>query len=185
MGGKEGSIRLSCLSVLVVLVASTASVASAQTQIVPTPDDVLTPGMTVWITDTSGREEKAQIGSVSGGTIIVVAAERSRRLSSVDITRIRARHSDSVLNGALIGAAAGVGSGLLLCSLTEPWEFCRGDEGSMLRIGALGAGIGIGVDLLIRGRKTIYQAPGRSAGVHIAPLIGRAAAGVQVAFRFE
>jgi hypothetical protein len=183
MSGKESSIRLSCLSVLVVLLASTASVASAQTQSAAALDDVLTPGMTVWITDTSGTEEKGRIGDVSGGTITVVAGERSRRLSSVDVTRIRARHSDSVLDGALIGAAAGVASGLLMCSLTEPWEFCRGDEGSMLRIGALGAGIGIGVDLLIRGRKTIYQRPDSSGSVRIAPLMGRAA-GVQVAFRF-
>ena len=32
------------------------------------------------------------------------------------------RQSDSLLNGALIGAGAGVASGLFFCSLMEPWE---------------------------------------------------------------
>src|SRR5690348_2036484 len=37
------------------------------------------------------------------------------------------RHFDSVLNGALIGAGAGVATGLFMCHLTEPWAICRND----------------------------------------------------------
>ena len=49
------------------------------------------------------------------------------------------RESDSVLNGALIGAGVAVASGLFLCTRTEPWRNCRDDVGPMLRIGAVGA----------------------------------------------
>jgi hypothetical protein len=93
------------------------------------------------------------------------------------------RHSDSVLNGALIGAGAAVATGLFLCTLTEPWRNCRDDVGPMFRIGAVGAVIGIGVDLLIRGRRTIYEAPG-STRVHVVPLLGRHTGGLQIALRF-
>jgi hypothetical protein len=98
--------------------------------------------------------------------------------------RIRARHSDSLLNGALIGAGAAVASGLFLCTLTEPWENCRDDVGPMIRIGALGAGIGIGIDALIRGRRTIYEAPPRSARLQVSPIVARRAGGVQVRLAF-
>jgi len=106
-----------------------------------------------------------------------------RRMGTTDVTRVSARHSDSVINGALIGAGAAVASGLFLCRLTESWENCRDDVGPMLRIGALGAGIGIGIDALIRGRKTIYEAPG-SARLSAAPIVARRGGGLQLSLSF-
>ena len=52
---------------------------------------------------------------------------------------VAVRESDSLLNGALIGTGAAVASGLLLCTMMEPWENCRDDYGPMARIGAIGA----------------------------------------------
>jgi hypothetical protein len=54
----------------------------------------------------------------------------------------------------------------------------------MLRIGAMGAGIGIGIDALIRGRKTIYEVAPGSIGLHAAPIIARETAGLQVTVAF-
>ena len=124
-------------------------------------ETTLIPGTTVWITDSGGREEKAQIVGVSGDIVTAAAGDEVRRLRMTDVMRVRVRQSDSVINGALIGAGVGVASGLFLCGLTEPWENCRDDVGPMFRIGALGAGIGIGIDALIRGRRTIYEAAER------------------------
>jgi hypothetical protein len=93
---------------------------------------------------------------------------------TTDVAKVRVRRSDSVLNGALIGAGAAVASGLLLCRLTEPWENCRDDVGPMLTIGAIGAGAGIGIDALIRGRTTIYAAP----------IIARDTTGLRVSLSF-
>ena len=92
------------------------------------------------------------------------------------------RQSDSLLNGALIGAGAGVASGLVFCTMMEPWRNCRDDYGAMLKVGAIGAGIGMGIDALIR--KKIYQSASGSAEVHAAPLIGRRVKGVRLSVRF-
>jgi hypothetical protein len=79
--------------------------------------------------------------------------------------KVRVRRPDSVINGALIGAGAAVATGLLLCRLTETWDNCRDDAGPMLRIGALGAGVGIGIDALVRGRHSVYErSPGAGQG---------------------
>jgi hypothetical protein len=95
---------------------------------------------------------------------------------------VTVRESDSLFNGALIGAGAGVASGLLFCSLMEPWEFCRQDTGSMVRGGAIGAGIGIGIDALIR--KKVYQTASGAAEVHAGPIIGRRAKGMRLSVSF-
>lgn len=61
-----------------------------------------------------------------------------------------ARTSDSLWNGALIGASTAVAGSLLLCRSMEPWELCRDDVGAMATSEEIGAGIGIAVDALIR-----------------------------------
>ena len=94
---------------------------------------------------------------------------------------VTVHQSDSVLNGAIIGAGAGVASGLLLCSLMESWDICRDDYGSMLKTGAIGAGIGIAVDALIR--KKIYQ-NASGVEVHTGAIIRRRDTGVQLSVRF-
>ena len=95
-----------------------------------------------------------------------------------------ARQSDSVLNGALIGAGVAVATGLFVCTRMEPWRNCRDDVGPMLKMGAIGAGIGIAIDALIRGRKPVYPSAQDSTRMHAAPIIGRDARGVQISLSF-
>jgi hypothetical protein len=179
------SIRLTLTALLVLLVVSTGS-AFAQ----PAQNDArnlestLMPGMTVWITDSGGLEEKARIVGVSGGIVTTTVDGDVRRLPTTDVRRVRVRHSDALINGAVIGAGAAVASGLFLCSLTEPWENCRDDVGPMLRIGAIGAGVGIAIDALIRGRRTIYDAAPGSTRLYAAPIVSRHAGGLQVSLTF-
>jgi hypothetical protein len=92
------------------------------------------------------------------------------------------RQSDSLLNGALIGAGAGVASVLFICTRMEPWEVCRDDFGTMAKFGALGAGIGMGVDALFRA--TVYRTASGAAEVHAAPILGRRAKGVRLSVQF-
>ena len=152
------SLRLGRIAVLTALLAGPDAIGSAQTPSAgaQTLDAILNPGMTVWVTDSTGREARTRVVSVSGGVLTVADGANTRRLDTTDVVRVRARRADALWNGALIGAAAAVATGLFLCNLTEPWENCRDDVGPIVRIGAVGAGIGIGVDALIRGRKTIY-----------------------------
>jgi hypothetical protein len=175
---------LGCIALLAAM-AAPAAVGSAQTPSAGAPalEAVLSPGMTVWVTDSTGREVKTRVVSVSAGVLTTTDGVDTRRLDTSAVVRVRARRSDSVLNGALIGAAAAVATGLFLCNLTEPWENCRDDVGPIVRIGAVGAGIGIGVDALIRGRKTIYEAT-TAPGFKVAPIVGRHAAGLRLFFSF-
>jgi hypothetical protein len=150
----------------------------------PTLDNALEPGRTVWITDSVGHEERMRIVGVSGNVVTATVGEDTRQLSTMEIVRVRARRTDSVLNGALTGAGAALAAGLYLCNVTEPWANCRDDFGPMFRIGALGAGIGIGVDALIRGRTTIYERERGAARLQAAPIVGRHAGGLQVSLSF-
>jgi hypothetical protein len=102
--------------------------------------------------------------------------------AGVERRAVRLRLSDSLLNGALIGAGAGVASGLLLCRATEPWENCRDDVGPMLLFGALGAGIGTGIDALLRREQTMP--PGGRSGLVVRSLAGRRLRGLQLVLRF-
>lgn len=147
-------------------------------------ETALIPGRTVWITDSSGLEEETRIVGLSGGIVTTAVGEDIRRLRTADVMRVRVRHSDPVINGALIGAGAALASGLFLCRLTETWENCRDDVGPMLRIGAIGAGAGIGIDALIRRRRTIYEAAHGSTRLHAAPIVGRRTRGLQVSISF-
>jgi hypothetical protein len=61
---------------------------------------VLTPGMTVWITERDGREQKARIVGVTADVIAAMAGEELRRFPVGDISRVRARRSDTLINGA-------------------------------------------------------------------------------------
>ena len=110
-------------------------------------------------------------------------AEAARRVPAPNLVQVESRRSDSLWNGAVIGAAVGVTSGLLLCRTMEPWSNCLDDVGPMLRTGALGAAIGIGIDALIRKREVVSQ-PAPSREVYVAPMVGRGAGGVRLAVRF-
>ena len=57
------------------------------------------------------------------------------RPTTNDISRVEVRHSDALLNGALVGAGGAISAELFLCTRTEPGEHCRDDVGPILRIG--------------------------------------------------
>jgi hypothetical protein len=185
MHGLGTATRLKRLGLVFLLSVAAVSTAAAQSPpAVPSAlEAALIPGTTVWITGFDGVESKGRILTLADNVVTIAAGDRTRRLSTTDVAKVKVRHSDSVWNGALIGAGAGVASGLFLCRLTEPWENCRDDIGPMFRIGAVGAGIGICTDALIRGRKTAYEAPG-SPRLLATPIVGRHAAGMRVAFTF-
>ncbi len=180
------STWLKCIALLILFSAASGPAASAQTPQTDTSnlEAALIQGRTVWITEAGGREEETRIVGVSDGIVTASTGTDIRRFPATGITRVRVRHSDSVLNGALIGAGAAVASGLFLCTRTEPWRNCRDDVGPMLKIGAVGAGIGIAVDALIRGRRTIYEAAPGSTRLHVAPIVARRTRGLRISVVF-
>ena len=182
---RTGSAMLAFAVAIIATLISTVSPAAAQTAAVGAQsiESALVPGSTVWITDAEAQEQKVRILDVTGGSVTALADGTTRHFRTDDITRVRARRQDSVLNGALIGAGAAVASGLFMCRAMEPWETCN-NAGPLLKFGAVGAGIGVGVDALIRGRKTIYERGSRSMRVHAIPIVDREMRGIQFTVTF-
>ena len=112
----------------------------------------------------------------------VVTITSAASAQTLQTSAAAVRQSDSLLNGALIGAGVGVASGLAFCTTMEPWRNCRDDFGSMLKVGAIGAGIGMGIDALVR--KKIYQSASGAAEIFAAPLVGRRSKGLRLSLRF-
>jgi len=121
--------------------------------------------------------------AVTGSLVTAGAGGNLPRLRTDTTQPVEVRVNDSLLNGALIGAGVAVASGLFICRAMEPWENCR-NPGPLLKAGAFGAGVGIAIDALIRGRKTVYEPAPGSARLYAAPLIGRHLGGVQIALSF-
>ena len=151
----------------------------------------LKPGDTIWVTDAQGREVKGRINSLAPDSLGVDAGG-FRTFSAGEVSMIRLRQGDSLGNGALIGLAVGGGLTLAFCLPNT-----NGDDKGYCYLGALfyagvGAGIGVGIDALIPGKKLVaYRAPGtpsssesRHARVSIAPVVTPRAKGVAVSFAF-
>lgn len=137
---------------------SIATSVSAQTSSTPTPNTEprLTLDETVWRIDATGREG----------------------------TQAIAGRSDSLWNGALIGAGVGLAAAIGLCRSMEPWENCRDDVGPMLGIAAIGAGAGIAIDALFSRRTTVSQARPGAMRLHAGPIVGRRTRGLRLSLRF-
>lgn len=177
---------LTRITLLLAGLAAAASTVLAQTHTATEPSlaSILRPGTTVWITDAGGREEKTRVLEFLGGVLTTVRDGDTRRVRVADVARIQARHSDSVLNGALIGAGALVVWGLSVCTLVDSWRNCRDDGGPITQVATIGSVVGMAIDHVIRRRKTIYQGPPTSTRLRVAPTVDRYGTGLQMRFTF-
>jgi hypothetical protein len=94
-----------------------------------------------------------------------------------------AQARDSLLNGAVIGAVVGAGTGVALTHAVRDSDLTFGQYAyGALIFGAIGAGVGVGVDaLLSRALPGTGMKPRR---VLIAPTVWRHVAGVAVKWRW-
>src|SRR5262249_24344343 len=117
----------------------------------------------VYVRDTSGQETVGKLLGLGPDTLVLLRGDQGQRFERSVIKSIQTR--DSLKNGALIGAAVGVGLGGVSAGLRGcPGGHSGGHCGGM-RIVLVGistgvyAGLGTGVDALVRGRTTLYIAP--------------------------
>jgi len=97
--------------------------------------------------------------------------------------RAHAQGRDPLLNGTLIGAAAGAGAGLLLTYATRDSELGVEQYAyGALVFGGIGAGVGVGVDALLTRASRGPRAARRR--LLIAPTVWRDVAGVAVKWRW-
>ena len=160
-------LRCSCrrfLAIASLLVSGIAPSAAAAQPALERWTGLKTAGLdTIYVRDVSGIETSGKLLQLNPDSLVLLAGGVERRFELTEVSRIQKR--DSLKDGTLIGAIAGVAMGALAAGISD----CPGDQpgGSCaalrtttvaLSIGVY-AGLGAGVDALVRGRSTVYDAP--------------------------
>lgn len=116
--------------------------------------DRVRPGDKLTITTRDGREIKGRFLSGAADVIVLAREGSQARLQWSDVDLVK-RRRNGVLLGAIIGASAGVATGIPVASLMEN-EHGQGAEALTSMI-LLGLGMGIGVDALLSTERTVYD----------------------------
>jgi hypothetical protein len=137
------------------------------------------------IVDSTGQELRGRMTRLSSSVLEVDTDGRSRTLGESEVRTIRLRHSDTLANGAKWGFGAGCAFGLL-GAIAISDEVSDGALPMFVAIyGAFGAGVGVGIDGLVKSNDVIYSRPGTgSRAWSISPAVGRRGAGVRLAIGF-
>jgi hypothetical protein len=131
------------------------------------------PGLKVSVTDQRGATVEGRVQEVSDRFVRLSVAGRVRDIPVEEVVRIE--RPDTVKNGALIGFAVGVGSGLVAVAF-DP----HGGAVLVSRTvgnGVVCAGLGALIDAAIDSRRTLYER-GSGPQTRLHPVIGRHVRGV-------
>ena len=145
-------------------------------------------GDRITVEDVAGKRLNGRIGTLSGGRLTLVTRAGTRELGEADVVQIRQRRDDSLLNGAIVGAAAGTAYFVTLMAVL--WDRDGGGvivptaiAGGLMMAG-MGAAAGVGIDALITGRQVIYRRPPSAGRVTVSPLMGNGRRGAAIAVKF-
>ena len=113
----------------------------------------------------------------------VMAAGAQSSPGDTQASGLRSGRRDSLLNGAVIGLAAGAAFGIAYVHVVRDSDLDAGDySSSALIFGGLGAAAGLGVDALLdRDSSLVVRSPRRVA---LRPRVSRKAAGIRVIVRW-
>ena len=121
----------------------------------------------------TGETFKGDLTADRGDTLVLVASTAGLyRIPNADVERID-RYRNRILFGPLIGLAAGVAGGIPLKMLADN----ETGDGTieLMKMVALGVGVGTVIDLFTRSNKTIYRKSGSPpSGLAIQPRTGGA-----------
>jgi hypothetical protein len=176
------------LAALSLLVAVALAAAQEPVRDFSQLDTRLKPGDTVWVTDAQGREVKGHILSLAPDQLTLEGGTKA--FAAADVANIATRRHDSLGNGALIGLVVGAGTVAVACAASiESDEDAGWCALAALAYGGIGAGIGVGIDAMIPGKKqVVYRAAGPGGVSHarlsIAPVVTRRSKGLAVSFSF-
>lgn len=150
---------------------------------------VVTPGDTVTVTDAQGRDVRGRITLLSPASLAIDVDGTAREWRAGDVRLVRHRQRDSLVDGALIGLAAGAGTGLLIGAhvavLTANIDDRRGEYTGALLVGAIGAAIGLGIDAARRDDVVVFRAGGATtASLRVMPLVMPRAQGIRAVVVF-
>ena len=139
------------------------------------------PGQKINVTALSGARYSATVVSLSSSTLAVRVGDSMRQLQEGDVAAIRQRRGDSLGNGALWGVSTGFATGMVMCGR------CHVGPGAAmgLTLGGVGAGIGVGIDALIRSDVVVFQRTDRSGvRVSVVPQLAKFHKSVNVSIGF-
>ena len=144
------------------------------------------PGDTVTVVDATGVETRGRIEELSISTLALVAGGTRRELSENDVTTVKQLRNDSPANGALYGAAGGAGFATTGMIVFRGEGLDAAEAAAVLGIyTAVGTGIGVAVDAMIRRHQVIYRRhPTVGVQMGISPWLTRHHQRVVVTVRF-
>jgi hypothetical protein len=142
-------------------------------------------GNRVTVIDTAGVASSGTVIRITDDELAVDVQGSRRTWTPSQVRQVRRRIRDSVLNGALIGGALGVGIG----SLSYLDNECREKPGcasGLLMGAATFAGVGAVIDAFIHSERVIYEAPAGSPSPTIGLTLvgGKGRAALQFGVRF-
>ena len=123
---------------------------------------------TIYVTDEAGRQTEGKLLGLEPQALVMLVNGVEQRFDAARVRRID-RRGDSLKNGALIGAGAGVVFGLLAALGSDcPEDFggsCPGTRATFFALSTIAyTGLGAGVDAMIVGRTRMFET-GRSTAV--------------------
>ena len=147
------------------------------------------PGDAVSVTDRAGTRTSGKVHSLSDASLAMDLGSERRVFAESEVTTIQQRRGDSLANGALWGLAAGAAyatAGMIMIGVDcYGGAHCAAVGATTIGVyGALAAGIGVGVDALIKGRKVVYRSPTTNTRLTIAPVFTTRSKGVLLSIGF-
>ena len=145
------------------------------------------------VLDNNGSEWTGRLLKIDEAAVTLATPDGPRSIARDRVAEIY-RRGDSVVSGIAIGAVTGAILGAWFMKETgcgamlSGYESCSAREyaGGVAITSGLGAGIGLGLDALVRGRTRIYPSETRGfwPAVNLAPQVGRRHAAVVVSTRW-
>ena len=144
-------------------------------------------GDSLSVISNDGREVSGKLIDLSSQLLTIGVGDSRQEWREGDVAMIRQRRHDSLANGALWGLVVGVSfGGLLAAGLAAEGD--GGEAGAVALVaamfGAMGTGIGVGVDALIAKRVPIFERRSAGASVGVTPILNTGRTGARVSIRF-
>jgi hypothetical protein len=150
--------------VAIFIAALGPGVASAQDAAANWPGLVSSRLSTVYVLDNTGTETSGKFLRLNPDSIVLLVDGAERRFETARVARIQKR-GDSLRNGAIIGAVVGVAMGIITAGISDcpgdhPGGGCPGSRAALFLVSTgFYSAVGAGIDALIPGRTTLYEAP--------------------------
>jgi hypothetical protein len=129
---------------------------------------------------TDGRRLTGSVEGVSDTTLTLRTRTHTEILLLERLREVRVRRRDPLWNGVLVGTGTGALAGLIPDHYYDCAECHDALYGSM----ALGAGIGLLVDIFRRGTRVVYRAPVREQAISLGCHVSGGRSGVALRWSF-